>query len=161
MVFLARYRYVHIMKYLLARGSSCAGRLFNTTPSARTSYVSGSTSIFGHALFQIISSLLKPLHFKTGSTHLLRPYSVPTSAAAAAALTNAMQVFPGFSAPNIPRMMTGSGVGILAFGSPICAQAICPPLTTISGLAPKNAGFQMTTSANLPTSKLPTLCDIP
>ena len=44
---------------------------------------------------------------------------------------------------------TGSGVGILAFGSPILAHAIAPPLTTSSGLAPKK-GFQRTRSANFP-----------
>jgi hypothetical protein len=30
----------------------------------------------------------------------------------------------------------GCGVGMEAFGSPICAHAIVPPLMTISGLAP-------------------------
>jgi len=45
---------------------------------------------------------------------------------------------------------TGSGVGILAFGSPILAHAIAPPLTTSSGLAPKKEGFQRTKSANFP-----------
>jgi hypothetical protein len=46
---------------------------------------------------------------------------------------------------------TGSGVGMLALGSPILAHAIAPPFTTSSGLAPKNAGFQRTRSANFPT----------
>ena len=46
---------------------------------------------------------------------------------------------------------TGSGVGILALGSPILAHAIAPPFTTSSGLAPKKEGFQRTRSANFPT----------
>ena len=46
---------------------------------------------------------------------------------------------------------TGSGVGMLAFGSPIFAHAITPPLMTISGFAPKKDGFHSTRSANLPT----------
>src|SRR2546428_7581789 len=50
----------------------------------------------------------------------------------------------------------GLGVGIDAFGSPIAAQAMRPPLTTSSGLTPKNAGFQSTRSASLPASTDPT-----
>ena len=52
-------------------------------------------------------------------------------------------------------MKTGCGVGIEALGSPICAQAMKPPLMTSSGLAPKKAGFQRTRSASLPTSTEP------
>lgn len=48
-------------------------------------------------------------------------------------------------------MITGSGVGMLAFGSPMFAHAIVPPLITISGFDPKKDGFQMTRSANFPT----------
>lgn len=33
--------------------------------------------------------------------------------------------------------LTGSGVGMLALASPICAHTMEPPLTTISGFAPK------------------------
>lgn len=43
---------------------------------------------------------------------------------------------------------------MLAFGSPMLAQAISPPLITISGFAPKNDAFQITRSANFPTYKL-------
>jgi hypothetical protein len=46
---------------------------------------------------------------------------------------------------------TGSGVGMLAFGSPILAHAIAPPFITISGFAPKKDGFHRTRSANFPT----------
>src|SRR5207245_772962 len=42
-----------------------------------------------------------------------------------------------------------------AFGAPIAAQAMRPPLTTSSGLTPKNAGFQSTRSASLPASTDP------
>ena len=59
------------------------------------------------------------------------------------------------TAPNMGRILTGWGVGMDAFGSPICAQAIVPPLMTISGLAPKWDGFQRTMSASLPTSREP------
>lgn len=45
-------------------------------------------------------------------------------------------------------MITGSGVGILAFASPILAQAIFPPFIIISGFAPKKAGFHKTRSAS-------------
>mmetsp|Transcript_9643 Transcript_9643/g.23804 ORF Transcript_9643/g.23804 Transcript_9643/m.23804 type:complete len:223 (-) Transcript_9643:2446-3114(-) len=75
--------------------------------------------------------------------------------------TNATQVVPGLVAPHIGRMMTGSGVGMEALGSPICAHAICPPLMMISGLTPKNAGFHSTRSASLPTSTEPMTCDMP
>jgi hypothetical protein len=46
----------------------------------------------------------------------------------------------------------GCGVGIEAFGSPIGAAAITPPLMTMSGFTPKNAGDQRTRSASLPAS---------
>lgn len=49
------------------------------------------------------------------------------------------------------KFRTGSGVGMLAFGSPILAHAIAPPFITISGFAPKKEGFQITRSANFPT----------
>ena len=48
-----------------------------------------------------------------------------------------------------------------AFGSPILAQAIMPPLRINSGFTPKKAGFHKTKSANLPTSTEPIMCDIP
>ena len=44
----------------------------------------------------------------------------------------------------------GCGVGSEAFGSPMFAQTIIPPLMTIFGFAPKNAGSQSTRSAILP-----------
>src|SRR5580698_3079270 len=54
--------------------------------------------------------------------------------------------------PNIGRYITGCGVGIEAFGSPIAVQAMKPPFTIISGFTPKKAGFHNTKSANLPGS---------
>ena len=58
-------------------------------------------------------------------------------------------------AANIGRKCTGCGVGIDAFGSPISAQLITPPLSTILGLAPKNAGSHSTRSATWPTAMRP------
>ncbi|MNV53580.1 hypothetical protein D3C71_1457340 [compost metagenome] len=43
-----------------------------------------------------------------------------------------------------------------AFGSPIAAMAMRPPFKMSAGFTPKNAGFQMTMSAHLPTSSEPT-----
>ena len=48
-----------------------------------------------------------------------------------------------------------------AFGSPIGAAAIIPPLIINDGLIPKKAGFHKTKSANFPASIEPTSCDIP
>ena len=48
---------------------------------------------------------------------------------------------------------TGSGVGMLAFGSPMSAHAIAPPFIIISGFAPKKDGFHKTRSANFSTCK--------
>ncbi len=59
------------------------------------------------------------------------------------------------NAPNIGRMRSGCGVGMDALGSPICAQAMKPPLSTISGRTPKNAGRHRTRSAHLPGATLP------
>ena len=52
--------------------------------------------------------------------------------------------------------MTGSQVGIDALASPIFEATIMPPLMTMSGFAPKKAGFQSTRSAHLPASTEPT-----
>ena len=62
---------------------------------------------------------------------------------------------------NIGLVYTGCGVGIDAFGSPICAQAILPPINIISGFAPKNAGSHKTKSARLFFSMLPICFEIP
>src|SRR6218665_2186796 len=43
-----------------------------------------------------------------------------------------------------------------ALGSPMAASAIWPPLRIRAGLTPKNAGFQSTMSAHLPTAIEPT-----
>src|SRR5271156_1057302 len=63
--------------------------------------------------------------------------------------------------PNMPRYKTGCGVGMEALASPITLQAIKPPLTIISGLAPKKAGFHKTKSASLPGSMEPTWALMP
>ena len=59
------------------------------------------------------------------------------------------------------REYIGWGVGMDAFGSPICAMATWPPTSTISGLAPKKAGCHSTRSARLPGSTLPTWALMP
>mmetsp|Transcript_32725 Transcript_32725/g.76738 ORF Transcript_32725/g.76738 Transcript_32725/m.76738 type:complete len:246 (-) Transcript_32725:414-1151(-) len=99
----------------------------------------------------------------TAATAFDKPYFSPTPAAAAADETKANDVIPtaGPCAPNMGRIFTGWGVGMLALGSPIWAQAICPPLITISGLEPKLAGLHKQMSAILPTSTLPMCLDIP
>ena len=53
-------------------------------------------------------------------------------------------------------MSSGCGVGIEAPASPICAQAMNPPLITSSGRMPKNPGFHSTRSASFPASTEPT-----
>ena len=58
-------------------------------------------------------------------------------------------------------MITGWGVGIEAFASPICDHAMKPPLITSSGFTPKNAGCQRTRSASFPTSTDPTSFAMP
>ena len=64
-------------------------------------------------------------------------------------------------APNIGLLYTGWGVGIDALGSPIWAQVITPPISTISGFTPKKAVFHKTKSALFPISILPIWVDIP
>ena len=44
-----------------------------------------------------------------------------------------MAAATGAAAPNWGRGMTGWGVGIEALASPICAQAMNPPLSTTWG----------------------------
>ena len=51
--------------------------------------------------------------------------------------------------PHMGREKIGC-TGIEPFGSPICATLICPPTSTISGLAAKKAGDHRTRSARLP-----------
>mmetsp|Transcript_46019 Transcript_46019/g.107302 ORF Transcript_46019/g.107302 Transcript_46019/m.107302 type:complete len:281 (-) Transcript_46019:872-1714(-) len=100
---------------------------------------------------------------RTASTRFERPYLPLISAATAAPETKATDVRPTAppSAPNMRRIKTGCGVGMEAFGSPICAHAMVPPLITISGLAPNSSGFHSTMSASLPTCREPTRCDMP
>ena len=109
--------------------------------------------ISGVASFHFISFLPILRQPRTASIRLVKPYSrAPRRFALQAWLTKATSNGPTArpKLPNIGRMKTGCGVGMLALGSPICDQAMTPPLMTISGLAPKNAGFQRTRSASLP-----------
>ena len=58
--------------------------------------------------------------------------------------------------PNEPRMVMGWGVGMDPLESPMREETTCPPLNTMNGLTPKNAGSHSTRSANFPASTLPT-----
>src|SRR5262249_45735171 len=53
------------------------------------------------------------------------------------------------------------GVGMLAWGPPMAALAMLPPLRMRLGLTPKNAGRHSTRSASLPTSTEPTTWAMP
>src|SRR5580692_7537469 len=96
----------------------------------------------GVASFHFMSFLPSLRQFETASTRLFKPYSSVTPLDFASLLTKLMEIGPGADpkAPNIGRIKTGCGVGMDALGSPICAHAIIPPLMTISGFAPNNAG---------------------
>jgi hypothetical protein len=93
----------------------------------------------------------------TATSRFARPYRAGPPSSSASRDTNATDVAPTARpyAPNIGRMTSGCGVGIDAFGSPICAHAMNPPLSTSSGFTPKNAGFHNTRSASFPTSTEP------
>src|ERR1051325_6371147 len=94
---------------------------------------------------------------------LVRPYDFAMPLVLQSWLTNAIEHGPVArpKLPNIGRMNTGCGVGMLAFGAPICAHAMKPPLMTISGFAPNIEGFHNTRSASLPTSIEPMMCAMP
>src|SRR5258708_7553377 len=64
-------------------------------------------------------------------------------------------------AANIGWECTGCGVGIDAFGSPIGAATIEPPLMMHSGLTPKKAGDHSTRSASFPFSTEPISFETP
>src|SRR4051812_11142152 len=101
--------------------------------------------------------------FDTGDSVFCSPIRAPISDENAAPDTNVSELFASDApnAPNCGRECTGCGVGIDAFGSPIIALAMVPPLRISDGLTPKNIGFQMTRSAHLPTSTDPTSCAMP
>ena len=63
----------------------------------------------------------------------------PASSAAGATHASDASAAPRPEPANIGRPSTGCGVGIEAFGSPIGAHAIAPPLMTTCGRTPKNA----------------------
>mmetsp|Transcript_28076 Transcript_28076/g.46095 ORF Transcript_28076/g.46095 Transcript_28076/m.46095 type:complete len:225 (+) Transcript_28076:156-830(+) len=120
----------------------------------------------GVASFLTISFLLKCLVPTTGATSFPSPNRSPIPSHTAMLETNAIQVPPPSPAtrglaPNMGRMYTGWGVGMLALGSPIWAQAMVPPLMIISGLAPNMEGFHRTRSASLEGSMDPMRWDMP
>ena len=101
--------------------------------------------------------------WRTGTACLRRPSCAGTPRSSAACdmkVTDEIASAPP-NEPNIGRKCTGCGVGIEAFGSPIAAKAIMPPLTISDGLTPKNAGFHSTRSASLPGSIEPTSWAMP
>ena len=99
----------------------------------------------------------------TAAMVLVNPSRPAMSASKAARETKVSELFASDppKAPNIGRPYTGCGVGIDAFGSPIIAAAIVPPLRIRLGLTPKNAGFHSTRSAHFPTAIEPTSCAMP
>ncbi|CAH2065919.1 unnamed protein product, partial [Thlaspi arvense] len=57
------------------RGTEVAGAHASISPSAVTTYVSGSTVMFGSASFSFMSSFVSPLTFDTATTFFLSPYT--------------------------------------------------------------------------------------
>src|SRR5215216_5759893 len=96
----------------------------------------------GSASFNLRSRLLMPRHFRTAEIRFCKPRVFATPRSSAAFDTNVRLVAYGArpKLPNIGRVITGCGVGIDAFGSPMAADMGKPPFTTISGFTPKNAG---------------------
>ena len=92
-----------------------------------------------------------------------RPSAVSPPERAASGDTNVIELRAARRPPpaNIGAPKTGWGVGIDAFGSPIGAHAIAPPLITRRGRIAKNAGSHSTRSASLPTSTEPTCASMP
>ncbi len=135
-----------------------AGSLYTGSPSTLTWNVSGFTRMSAIVSLNFRSFLPIVRQRRTGSTARDRPKRPLMSASYAACETNVAQDEPSALpvAPNMSRYSTGSGVGMDAFASPMRANRIEPPLITISGFAPNNAGCHSTKSAILPTSTEPT-----
>src|SRR5581483_9976706 len=92
-------------KYRWAMGRTRAGSHASSTPSARTAYVSGSTSIRGNASLCTMSRLPIPRHPRTATAGRASPSRPGTPAAIAAADMNVTDVEARArpSAPNIGR----------------------------------------------------------
>src|SRR5438034_6342981 len=92
-------------KYRCAIGRTRAGSHVSRAPSARTTYVSGSTSIRGNALLWIISRLPIERHLPTATARRARPRRRGTSWASAAFDTNVTAAVARArpKAPNIGR----------------------------------------------------------
>src|SRR3954468_24817575 len=115
-----RHRAAQKREYRRASGSVAEGSHRNSSSSARTSYVSGSTEILGSACLSFMSRLPRPRQFFTG-TSLFPSRRVSSRPSTAARFeTKARLVAPTALpiAPNMGRMETGCGVGIDAPGSP-------------------------------------------
>src|SRR5271168_2769024 len=119
--------------------------------------------MLGVALLWIMSFLPMRRQFLTVAMRFFKPRRCGIPALSDASERNVMLVeaVAAPKLPNIGRYSTGCGVGMDAFGSPIALHAMNPPLTTISGFAPKNAGFQSTKSASFPGSMDPISVAIP
>src|SRR5580698_10675610 len=119
--------------------------------------------MLGVALLWTISFLPMRRQFLTGAMSFFRPSRCAMSALSDASDTKVMLVaaVAAPKLPNIGRYITGCGVGIEAFGSPMALQAMNPPLTIISGFTPKNAGFHRTRSASFPGSMDPISAAMP
>src|ERR1700720_3215102 len=110
--------------------------------------------MLGVALLCTMSFFPMWRHLLTGRTIFFKPSFAGNPAVIAACETKVIAVaeVAAPKLPNIGRYNTGCGVGMDAFGSPIALHAMNPPFTTISGFAPKKAGFQSTRSASFPGS---------
>ena len=147
-------------KYRWAIGRTRAGSHVITAAVRRAPrYVSGSTSIRGSASLWIMSRLLSP----ATATDRDRPPGEPEPLRHSVGergrrderqrrRADARGRAPRTSAGRAPAAASGS----TRSGRPSPPTAMRPPLTTSSGLTPKNAGFQSTRSASLPTSTEPT-----
>ena len=122
-----------------ARGEAVrAGSQRRSSPSARTSYVSGSTVDAGQRVVELHVALAEAAAVRAPRQPLRRARAAPTVPSASARCdTKATSRSGGArpSAPNIGRIRSGCGVGMEALASPICAQAMKPPLITSSGLS--------------------------
>src|ERR1700753_397577 len=100
-----------------------------------------------------MSALVTARQFSTATTRLrVAVCTNPSLAALFEVKSSEEEVRAEPNEPNIGRYMTGCGVGIEAFASPITLHAINPPLTMISGFTPKKAGCHRTRSASFPRS---------
>lgn len=90
-------------KYRCVRGSVAAGSQVSSAPSARTSYVCGSTSIFGKSPLCTMSRFVIPRVLSTATVRLARRSRSGTPESSAAFDTKVRHVSPS-APPNAPNM---------------------------------------------------------